>query len=270
MTDQPVDPIETPSAAIAWTPTRRFWVSLLLLFHLFCVVLAPLAVVDPRSGLAVETQRLLRPYGESLYMIHGYRYFAPEPGPGHTLHYEITTHSGETIKGQFPDRSRDWPRLLYHRWFMLSETVYGHVSETLDIKELDEWKQQVADQITALVQTDPRAAEDLEKQLQRELAENDRISIIRDRLVTSIGKQLLHKHQGEVIEMKLVTRVIPPPQDIEKGLKLEHERYMPAELTYALGTVYSDRNGLESITPQPEAPTSSPNPDDGKGREGQR
>ena len=50
--------------------------------------------------------------------------------------------------------------------------------------------------------------------------------------------------------MKLVTRLIPPPQDIAMGAKLDNEIYMPADLTYSLGVVYSDSDQLESIAPQ--------------------
>ncbi len=245
------------SPGVPWTAARRFWVSIFLIFHLFCVALAPLAVVEPRPGLAVALQGWLRPYSESLYLIHGYRFFAPEPGPSHILHYEITRNSGETLVGHFPDRNQHWPRLLYHRWFMLSETVFQHVSATLNITELDRWQQEVQQQIEALQESDPRAANRLQADLRRELSEHERMSQIRDQLVIRIGKNLLRKFQGETVDLKLVTRVIPRPQDVEIGLQLDHPRYTPPELTYTLGTVFADSDELELIVPQEENAASS-------------
>ena len=232
-----------------WTSTRRFWVSLILVFHLFCVALAPLAVVDPAPGLAISTQRALSPYSESLFLMHGYRFFAPEPGPSHIVHYRVTTQSGETVEGKFPERGI-WPRLMYHRWFMLSESMFQHVSETLDETQLAEWQTQINEQIAGLQTTNPRAAQALQSQLNRELQQHERISQMRDRLVVSIGKTLLRKHDGVSVDLKLVTRLIPPPQDIAMGAKLDNEIYMPADLTYSLGVVYSDSDQLESIAPQ--------------------
>ncbi|MDG2013983.1 MAG: hypothetical protein P8J33_10780, partial [Pirellulaceae bacterium] len=226
--------------------------SWIIAFHLFCVALAPLAAVDPRPVLAVDMQRALRPYSESLYLLHGYRFFAPEPGPSHIVRYQIALPSGELLDGQFPDRDEFWPRLIYHRWFMLSETVFQHVSATLGEEELGQWQQQVESEIEALQQTDPRAAGRLSAELKRELQDHERALAIRNDLVINIGKTLLQRYGGEKIEMRLVTRVIPPPQDIAMGLRLDNDRYLPAELSYNLGTVYANTNDLESLAPEGE------------------
>lgn len=252
MKNQTVDSSDSSATPFPWSSSRRFWISLVLAFHLFCVTLAPVAVVEPRPGVAVETQQVLRPYSESLYLLHGYRFFAPEPGPSHSVHYDVTTASGENVSGHFPDRNKTWPRLLYHRWFMLSETVFQHLSETLDHKQLSEWQTRIQEQIASLRESDPRAARAMESQLQRELAQHERISRMRDRLVVSIGKHLLRRHDGTAVELKLVTRVIPPPEDIAMGLKLDNQRYLPPELTWSLGTVFQDSDQLESIAPLEE------------------
>ncbi len=249
----------------AWSSSKRFWISWVIGFHLFCVVLAPLAVVDPRPVLAVDMQRILRPYSESLFLLHGYRFFAPEPGPSHIVRYEISLPSGELLTGQFPDRDEHWPRLIYHRWFMLSETVFQHVSATLGEDELGQWQQQVEGEIAALQQSDPRAAGRLSAELKEELQDHQRALEIRNDLVVNIGKKLLQKYGGDKIEMRLVTRVIPPPQDIAMGLRLENERYLPSELSYKLGTVYANANGLESLSPESENP-SERSPKAGQGR----
>jgi len=63
----------------------------------------------------------VQPYIEGLCLANGYRFFAPEPGPSHLVRYEITRPDGTRIEGSFPNRTVNRPRLLYHRYFMLSE-----------------------------------------------------------------------------------------------------------------------------------------------------
>jgi len=65
----------------------------------------------------------LGPYVQVMYLDNGYRFFAPEPGPSHLIRYEVVLPDGKRVEGFFPDRTRHWPRLLYHRYFMLSEFV---------------------------------------------------------------------------------------------------------------------------------------------------
>lgn len=235
---------------LPWSGRTRFWVSLVLAAHLFCVVLAPLAAVEPRSGLAMDLQSMVYPYTQAMFLQHGYRFFAPEPGPSHILKYELTTRDGKKVAGHFPDRNGHWPRLRYHRWFMLSETIFQHVSETLDQKQLDDWRQRISAEIGNLVESDPRAAEDLELQLKSELAQHAEIARIRDRLVTDVGHVLLDQHDAVSVELTMVTRLIPPPEDVARGLQLDNERYLPPELQFPLGTVNSDSDQLETIQPR--------------------
>jgi hypothetical protein len=110
--------------------TRGMWssvwvrgsVSLLLALHLVAVVVAP-AAVPPSSYLEGRTWDLFQPYLETAYLNHGYHYFAPEPGPSHLLRYEADLPGGERIEGLVPDRASLWPRLFYHRHFMLAERL---------------------------------------------------------------------------------------------------------------------------------------------------
>lgn len=74
--------------------------------------------------------RAYRPYLDAAYLNHGYHFFAPEPGPSHLIRYEVASKEGGRVTGFFPDRRKHWPRLLYHRHFMLSEHLNGmHESE---------------------------------------------------------------------------------------------------------------------------------------------
>jgi hypothetical protein len=61
-------------------------------------------------------------YLDILYINHGYHFFAPDPGPGHLINYVVTDERGATIAdGTFPDVNEYWPRLRYHRHFMLTD-----------------------------------------------------------------------------------------------------------------------------------------------------
>lgn len=63
----------------------------------------------------------VRAYSQFTYLDHGYAFFAPDPGPSHLIQAEISGPAGEPIRRRYPDLSEQWPRLLYHRHFMLAE-----------------------------------------------------------------------------------------------------------------------------------------------------
>ncbi|MBC8352414.1 MAG: hypothetical protein H8E66_10530 [Planctomycetes bacterium] len=66
----------------------------------------------------------LRPYIDFAFLNHGYAFFAPNPGPSHLIRARIEFEDGrEPIEETFPDLDEQWPRLLYHRHFMLSEQL---------------------------------------------------------------------------------------------------------------------------------------------------
>jgi hypothetical protein len=137
----------------AWdNPWLRGLVSLLVLGHLVAVAVAPFAIltagfaprlvtpgpappVSPQESLAEASRRrepvILRlakaigPYLDVLYLNHGYSFFAPEPSASYVIEYEIEKTDGQSVRGRLPDLSRHWPRLLYHRYFMLSSQNDG-------------------------------------------------------------------------------------------------------------------------------------------------
>lgn len=102
------------------SPWLRRAVSVALAMHLMALVIAPLAVA-PTSPMWQRTWRVFQPYLESLFLNHGYHYFAPEPGPSHLVHYELRFNDGRIETGVFPNAMQHQPRLRYHRHFMLSE-----------------------------------------------------------------------------------------------------------------------------------------------------
>jgi hypothetical protein len=109
-------PVQMPRPAV------RAAVSLLVALHVFAVFLGPFAM-QPSSTVAADCARGFQPYLDLLSLANGYRFFAPEPGPSHLVRYEVTLADGTLKTGEFPDRHVNWPRLLYHRYFMLSEFI---------------------------------------------------------------------------------------------------------------------------------------------------
>jgi hypothetical protein len=65
-------------------------------------------------------EQVIRPYLDALYLNHGYSFFAPNPGPSFILEYEVSRPDGSVERGRLPDVEKHWPRLLYHRYFMLA------------------------------------------------------------------------------------------------------------------------------------------------------
>ena len=253
-------PVEQIGIAVAWSGTKRFWVSVLLVFHLACVFIAPLAVVDPRSDIAALVYRPVSPWTQGLYLDHGYRFFAPEPGPSHIIQYEIVRSDGTNLQGHFPDRDQNWPRLLYHRWFMLSETVFQHASFTLDEQQLKEWETEVQNQIKAFLDSDDvRNADRVQFDYQRALQEHERSQKLLGDLVQQIKLDLLKRHNGVSIKMRLVTRMIPSLYDVARGRKLDDPRYLPDESAIELGEGIRVTPDVESIEPLEPVTTSDGN-----------
>ncbi|MBI3840250.1 MAG: hypothetical protein HY288_20195 [Planctomycetia bacterium] len=108
---------QQPAAAV------RAILSVLIILHVLAVFIGPWAMPPQSSELAASCARLFQPYLESLGLANGYRFFAPEPGPSHLVRYEVTLPDGSQQQGVFPDRRQHKPRLLYHRYFMLSEFI---------------------------------------------------------------------------------------------------------------------------------------------------
>jgi hypothetical protein len=99
----------------------RIIASLVLLWHLSAVLAAALSV-PPSSILAGQiAQVYMQWYLDMLALNRGHHFFAPNPPPGFLVQYEVTDGSGDVIVGEFPDRKEYWPRLRYHRHFMLAD-----------------------------------------------------------------------------------------------------------------------------------------------------
>lgn len=178
----PALPPAIDRSADRWSTGPRIIVSVLVTIYLVLVVVPPLAGPPPSSGLAVALLQPLRPLVGGLYLGHGYRFFAPDPGPGHSIRWTIERRDGSTITGSIPDAVLDRPRLLYHRRFM------------------------VAEKIAALVPP-PDAPAEVREGAKREWQP----------LVLGIAEMLLERHAGSAVRLEMVEHYLPGPEEVLEG-----------------------------------------------------
>lgn len=114
---------DQPASQHGWSAAARAVATVAIVIYLAAVILPPLAGPAPASELANRILQPLRPLVGAVYLGHGYRFFAPNPGPGHSLVWTMTMPDGSTRSGRIPDAATDRPRLLYHRRFMVSEKI---------------------------------------------------------------------------------------------------------------------------------------------------
>lgn len=109
----------------ALNPKIRFAISFFVIGHLLAVIAPPLSFqARGPLGPSPVVATMLAPvegYSQFLYIDRGYAFFAPDPGPSHLFQAAITAKDGQRVERMFPDRADQWPRLLYHRHFMLAE-----------------------------------------------------------------------------------------------------------------------------------------------------
>jgi len=162
-----------------WSPAIRMLVSLGLLGYFGAVIVPPLAGPPPASELATTALQPLRPLVGCLFLGHGYRFFAPNPGPGHSIQWTMQLANGSTLTGSIPDRDADWPRLLYHRRFMISEKI-------------------------AAVVPPPDAPEEV-----RQRGRGDWQPLVKD-----VAGQLLSRHGGSQVTLQMTEHYLPTPEDV--------------------------------------------------------
>lgn len=108
-----------------WPLWAKLVCSALIVVHLAAVFAPPLAFACRGDSPAVQPiARLLSPYCGAMFLDHGYAFFAPNPGPNHLVDYTVEFDDGRPpVTGRFPNLREERPRLLYHRHFMLSESL---------------------------------------------------------------------------------------------------------------------------------------------------
>ena len=165
-----------------WPLAVRLFASVVILLYLLAVALPPLAGPPPASELANVILQPFRPLVGVFSLSHGYRFFAPNPGPGHSIRWTITTAGGGTLKGVIPDAETDWPRLLYHRRFMIPEKIAALVPPLLAPAEI------------------------------RREATRDWQPFAED-----IATHLLTKHSGQDVILELIEHYLPDTFELKEG-----------------------------------------------------
>ena len=112
-----------PRAAGSLPVFVRVVLSLLVVWHLGGVILAAWSV--PPTSLLVTDLAQWTPiewYLDALYLNHDERLLVPRLGESHLIRYDVLDSRGSVIhQGEFPSRKDQWPRLRYHRYFMLAD-----------------------------------------------------------------------------------------------------------------------------------------------------
>lgn len=120
------EPVEQEALQSDLSPAWMIGASVLIILQMLVVTAEPLRFFTSSSrGNSPATDPVrdrLAPWVEFGYMNHGYFFFAPEPGPSHLLDFRFENEDGP-VRIRFPDRKAQWPRLLYHRHFMLTENL---------------------------------------------------------------------------------------------------------------------------------------------------
>lgn len=174
--------------ASPWSLRTRLIVSALLLFQLSAVLYGPLSM--PMTITAEYARWLYRPYTGATYQGHSYKFFSPEPGPSHLVRYELEMPDGAKKVGTFPNLDDEWPRLFYHRHFMLSE----HLNQAVPPPGPDD----PAPTDFTTMTTPP-------SQL---------------RVAQSYANHLMTKYGANSATLYLIRHFIPTPEQAQKGMKL--------------------------------------------------
>jgi hypothetical protein len=200
-------------------PARRI-ASVAIAVHLLAVFSGPWSTPPPSSELSQRVAGTLSPYLFAAHLNHGYRFFAPDPGPSHLVRYELDMPGGETVRGQFP-RPDIWPRLLYHRHFMISEMIYNLLQYP-----------PIGDPLLLFRQRGPLLSEPISDEIPPEIRADMVVNRRRaERLVRGVARELVTRHGAERVRLYLALHEIPAPEDMLRGMKLDdpilyHERLL--------------------------------------------
>jgi len=213
----PTTPTEHADAdKLLWSPRVRGIVSAVLAFHVAAVFIAPWSGPPPASQLSQSVAGWIRPYLNAVNINHGYRFFAPNPGASHLVRYELLLRDGNVERGQFPNLEEHWPRLLYHRHFMVAETVHNLREQTTTVfaqpvppHEIPGYNRMTRGE-QQQVHAEFQAAGRMHNEARRRL----------DRLVRPIAQRLMIEHDAEAVELWLVEHRIPFRQRVVNGVEL--------------------------------------------------
>lgn len=222
-------PSKTEPTAIRCPTSIQYVLLIAFLIHFLGVLAEPLRFFSrseirtgPEFAWLADT---MKPYSQWLYLNHGYFFFAPNPGPGHLIQCTLSTSATDEISDTkpsqvllLPDRNEHWPRLLYHRYFMLSEfytSRYAPERVTQDLKKDLEFMQtwasdkELYDQIQSSIVISLKHSRGIEKvklrRLERHLPDSQQVlkegwSLNDPRLTNLLAETMLEATGGEPID----------------------------------------------------------------------
>lgn len=228
-----------------WSRVARLSASVLLVGYLALVILGPLSNPIASPHLTAKAALIAAPLQRATFLGHGYRFFAPDPGASHRVLFRVYDETNganadahveaTTIHdGHFPDRNQTWPRLLYHRWFMLSETLYNEFSllpSEADFKLRDaEYEVAIAD-LQRAGKLDLQRAMGRERELEQAIY--DDLQARCNLLTSALAGHLLTRHGGNRIEIWLQERGLPFPEQVLNGSKLDDAEFLSTPVKIA-------------------------------------
>jgi len=159
-----------------------------LVFQLTAVLLGPFCL--PPTYIGSLLQPLFRPYLGATYLDHSYKFFAPDPGPSHLVRYDLEFADDSHQEGIFPSLDDEWPRLFYHRHFMLSEFINNIGGPDVDWTPQTNWT-------------------------------NAPLSEMKQQYARSYAEHLLKKHHARRVTLWLRQHLIPTQEQVVRGMKLD-------------------------------------------------
>jgi len=124
--------VKTTAESLVLSGKWRVVLSAVLAIHVVAVFAEPFRFFTRSSQRAFSPDAgyirgSLSAYIDFAYLHHGYFFFAPNPGPSHLISAQIgkVTPPSQPKEIVLPDKTTQWPRLYYHRHFMLSEFLHN-------------------------------------------------------------------------------------------------------------------------------------------------
>ena len=143
---------------------------------------------------------------------------------------------------------------MYHRWFMLSESIYNEHAMTPDKKSFQETDKELEAQVEALQKKGKfalsnRIAAERNKMAKQYADTRQRI----DELVFSLARHLMRVHEGQHIELFVQERGLPFTVQVLTGTSIDDPQFL-SRLT-KIGEFRRDEDGqLVSVELPPPAP----------------
>ncbi len=249
---------EPTDQEIHWPKTHRRIATLVIAGYLFVLLMGPLSNPVASPYLSGPIAAKLSPIHRAFFLGHGYRFFGPDPGPSHLLVFKGNRADGTTFEGVFPDRKKNWPRLLYHRWFMLSETIFNE-NATLPSPEqfnsqLEAYQLQIEGrQKLGQLKLATQLQHERDAGIQQYRTARQRVEV----LGGAVAQELLRRNDGDSIELFVQVRELPLAEEVASGMKLED----PSLLSEWLPIGRLDSSGYQIISPSSsESETNQPPP----------